>query len=118
MVASAKPLTPEVEACADRCESELALYGFRRIARVLEHASKTDLAFVHTSGATLVVRCTIHAQAADYDALGTMICEGDFDRAVMVQCRGGQPAPFADVETCSLDTLPHLLARWASEGGR
>lgn len=89
--------------------------GWKPVAAVLEGPDTCDLAFVVRNKLAVVARCVSRAQAADYSALKTMLREGDFERAILIQCDGDEPARCPDIETCSLDTLPQLLARWASE---
>lgn len=88
--------------------------GLKLIARVWDTPRAIDFAVLLPSREQAVLRCVDQASPDDWRALETMLREGDFDRALLVQ-GGRTEQPTVEIEACSIDELPEVLASWARE---
>ena len=103
--------TERLKGAVASCSSVLAAEGLLPRAKVWDSARAMDVALVTGRCEALVIRCVETAIPEDYRALKTMLHDGDFDKAILVQCEKTQePPPPSGIDTCSLDELPQVLA--------
>ncbi|GIK49890.1 MAG: hypothetical protein BroJett013_25870 [Alphaproteobacteria bacterium] len=86
--------------------------GLKLIARVWDTPRAIDFAVLLPSGEQAVLRYVDQSSPEDWRALETMLREGDFDRALLVLCGRTE---HAEIEACSIDELPEVLASWTCE---
>ena len=67
-----------------RTMAALERAGLRCVASVREGQHNVDLAFLGLEVGPMVVRCVSHAMTRDYSALGAMLREGPFRRAILI----------------------------------
>ncbi len=96
-------------------EEAFASSELQPIAHVVDSEGSLDLAFQLPSAGLLLVRCVDRCRVTDYDSLGSMLREGDFDRAVLVYCDREGSVLSGEIETWHIDDVERLAAKLALE---
>lgn len=95
--------------------TEIASRGITPLAKVLDGARATDLAFMSGSLDYIIVRCVEHASLDDHRALATMLTEGPFTRAAIVYTAEDQPHLTGEIEAYPISRIDELAASLARE---
>ncbi len=104
--------TRDLDAAVAICIAKLAAVGLKPAARVWESSRAFDLA-VSVGPKLAVIRCVAQAAPTDYQALATMLADGDFDRAALVYCDTEQPSLSEKIDSWSIADVDNLASSLA-----
>lgn len=96
---------------ASAAEANLAQFGARPLARVVDSNRTTDLAIALSPNRLAVTRCVERVAHDDHTALATMMTEGDFVWAGLVYGEREGSETVGLIETFHVSELDRLVAR-------